>query len=181
MNPRKMNAKRGRGRPKGKASLVRAAKAVRVETALELRVSGFTIDQIAERLGVSHAQAHADVSAALAQAAERTKDKAEELRELGVARCEAIVARLMDQAENPKAAAVILKAEDRRAKLLGLDVPKRLEHSGTVNFGFARDQLAQAIARLAGGSEPSAESEAPPGAGPRDPACDPSRLGPLGT
>lgn len=169
------------GRPKGKANAVKAAKAARTATALELRVAGLTIDQIAERLGVSHAQAHADVSSALAKAAERTKDKAEELRELGVARCEAIVARLMGHADNPKAAAVILKAEDRRAKLLGLDAPKKLEHSTTVDFGFARDQLSQAIARLTGGAEPSAEDSPSSGAGPGDTACDPSRLGPLGT
>lgn len=167
MRPR---GKGTRGPPRGKRrASVRAEKAQRVETALDLRVAGLTVDQIAERLGVSYSTAQQDISAALAKAAESTKEKTAELRELGVARCERIVAELMPQASNPKAAEVILKAEGRRAKLLGLDAPQRIEHSEAVDFGATRDALSQAIAKLppapdssgAGGAAEQSESEGP--------------------
>ena len=170
-----------RGRPKGRRAVVSAAKVQRTETALELRVAGYSFDQIAERLGISYATAYADVSAALAKAAESTKEKTAELRELGVARCERIVAELMPQASSPKAAEVILKAEGRRAKLLGLDAPQRIEHSEAVDFGATRDALAQAIAKLPPAPDSSGAGGAAEQSEPEGPAGGTVRLGDLGS
>ena len=170
-----------RGRPKGKKTVVGAVKSQRTETALELRIAGLSFDQIAERLGVSYTTAYVDVSAALAKSAESTKEKTAELRELGVARCERIVAELMPQASIPKAAEVILKAEGRRAKLLGLDAPQKIEHSGAVDFGATRDALAQAIAKLPPAPDSSGAGIAAEQSESSGPAGSAVRLGDLGS
>src|SRR5689334_7082093 len=76
------------GRPKGKASVTKAAKLQRTATALELRIAGLSEDQIAERLGVAQSTVSEDLATALAERARNARGKADELVQLGVARCE---------------------------------------------------------------------------------------------
>jgi len=109
---------------------VTAAKAKRAETALSLRVSGMSLERIAERLGVDVSTVSRDLAAALKSLAEETKDKTEEFRALTLAQCDEIFAALWPKRSTPAGAEKLVKVLERRAKLLGLDAPKRNEHTG---------------------------------------------------
>ena len=123
--------------------------------AVKLRVRGHSYSQIAEKLGISKAQAHIDVTAALREsAAERGKDL-EESRELELERLDNAIRKVTDILERELGFAVegvkpeelsallgdtselVLKAADRlvklsseRSKLLGLYAPTKQELSG---------------------------------------------------
>lgn len=89
--------------------------------AMELRKAGVSFRLIAEELGYSSASgAHAAVMAAL----EKTRaEPAESLRDLMLARLDEMLVGLWDAAisGDPDAVSSVLRIEERRAKLLGLD------------------------------------------------------------
>jgi len=118
------------GRPRGKASVTGAAKARRAKSALELRIEGLSVEQIAQRLGVAHSTVSLDLSHALGDLAEANKGKSAEFVELEVARCDELIRALWARRKDPSFAEKILKAIDRKAKLLGIDAPKRSELTG---------------------------------------------------
>ena len=120
--------------------------AIDEQRALELRLAGKGFPAIADALGISPSRAYELVEAGLEKARGTTNDTAAKLRDLEVARVEAIIASFWDRAHDPersrrramiggvngveidaydpgqdKAATVLLKAMERRAALLGLD------------------------------------------------------------
>lgn len=124
--------------------------------ALELRKVGFSYRAIGEQLGISHEQAHRDVSNELERLAKLRTDKAEELRELELERLDVILANLMQYflvSPQPQMAMAMLKVTEQRAKLLGLYAPSEIKiddwrsqaiadiKSGRVSF----DALAEAF------------------------------------
>lgn len=131
--------------------------------ALTLRKQGLTYSAIAEKLGVSKGSAVAYVQKALKELAEECREEAEQVRDLeqirldglylksleSLVRAEEIATRLASRSPSKQAdikawsAAeyVILGAvkecrgiQERRAKLLGLDAPEQINHSGTLTW-----------------------------------------------
>jgi hypothetical protein len=100
--------------------------------ALELRIAGVRYRQIGAQLGVNHQTAYRDVQAALGELAALSAKKAEKLRELELERCDKLVLALWPKvkAGDEKAVRAVVAVMDRRAKLLGLDAPTKLEHAG---------------------------------------------------
>lgn len=81
---------------------------------------------LAKALGVSPATVQGDIMAVLKELREKTLVNAEAMRDLGVARCDEIIAALWPERKKPPAALAILKAEERRARLHGLDAPTKI-------------------------------------------------------
>ena len=98
--------------------------------ALELRKAGVPFQAIADQLGYrSSSGAFNAVKAALKAT---LREPADELRELEVARLDAMLLPLWRrvQSGDEKAVDRVLRIMERRARLLGLDAPRRQELSG---------------------------------------------------
>lgn len=135
-----------------------------------LRVKGKTVRQIATELGVSVGTAHSDLAAVMERTRSESDDRAETHRALSLARLdraldtieEALRAQVpAKDPENPdsasadhdmrlKAIAGLLKLEERRAKLLGLDAPTKQEVSGPEGAPIPVDARSSLLDRLAG-------------------------------
>ena len=129
--------------------------------ALDLRVAGAAYTQIAEALGISRTAAYGHVAAALASTAKLTAEDAEKVRAVELQRLDSMLMSLWGHRSDPRTADTILRAMDRRARLLGLDSPDRHEHSGPdgkpleMRVTDARERLmARIAARLAPGVGP---------------------------
>ena len=95
--------------------------------ALELRKAGLTFEEIAAKLGyATHVGAYQAVKSAIRKI---IKEPAEEVRDLEVARLDAMLAGLWVDARKGNVLKVdrVLKIMSRRAELLGLDAPKKYE------------------------------------------------------
>ncbi len=163
--------KRKTGRPKGKPAVVDAAKTKRLQTALDLRVTGMSMEQIAERLGVDVSTVSRDLSAALGTLAAAVKGKALELVQLEVSRCDEIIRSLWPKRSTPTVAEKLVKVIDRKAKLLGLDAAQKHALSDGSDSPTAPDfgpELAAELEKLAKkpqpGGAPRTDSEPDPGA-----------------
>lgn len=115
--------------------------------AWELRLKGKTVRQIAAALSVSVGTAHHDIAAVLDRTKEENDDRAETHRAISLARLDKALSTIEDaltaqvpakDPEHPEAASAdhdlrlkavagLLKLEERRAKLLGLDAPTKVE------------------------------------------------------
>ncbi len=107
--------------------------------ALELRKTGKTYRQIAVRLQCSLSVAHGYVTSALAELRSEVLESARDLREIEIAKLDDLELRLRrrlkpggSDADCAKLATAILKISESRRKLLGLDAPQRIEHSGNL-------------------------------------------------
>lgn len=91
--------------------------------ALELRKAGATYQQIADKLGISHAGAALCVSRAMEALRLDIKETAEQVLELELDRLDSMLLGLWDAARRGNTAAIdrVLKIQDRRARYLGLD------------------------------------------------------------
>lgn len=133
---------------------------VRIEQGLELRRLGFSYAAIAERLEISKTTAHRDILRALRRLADTNKGKTEEWRELEVVKLDALERRLQmilrkhhvvlykgqvvrqkdpetgkpepleDEGPILQAIRELRAVSERRCRLLGLDTPQRVEHTG---------------------------------------------------
>lgn len=99
--------------------------------ALQLRMAGAPYHAIAARLGVSIGQAHADVQTELQRIAAESADVAADVRTLELERLDALLLALWAQAKQGNQGAVdrVLRVMERRAKLLGLDAPTKIDHT----------------------------------------------------
>ena len=115
--------------------------------AWEMRLDGKSYREIGEALGVAHTTAHAYVMAVLERTKKENNESAEHWRQISVARLEkalnvvkdALKAVLIDpetgmpidDTENHelrlKAIDRLIKLEERKAKLLGMDAPSKVE------------------------------------------------------
>lgn len=111
-----------RGKSREKANILE-----RQLLALDLRKSGLTYRAIAAKLGVNHQTAYNDVMAELKRLAELRADSAEELRQLELEKLDKYESSLTHWAEAGSVEAVkaLLKVQERRSKLLGLDAPEK--------------------------------------------------------
>lgn len=121
-----MPARTGHGRGEDAASPRRIEAAERRAKALELRKAGATYDQIANQLGFSNrGNAQRAVQTALK---EITAEPAREVITLEVERLDAMLLGLWPRARKGDLGAIdrVLRIQERRARLLGLDSPARL-------------------------------------------------------
>jgi|SRR6478735_3776035 len=148
-----------------------------------LRVKGKTVRQIATELGVSVGTAHSDLAAVMERTKEENDDRAETHRALSLARLDraldTIEEALLAQAPLPegdgaadgeslrpdhelrlKAIDRLMKIEERRAKLLGLDAPTKVDASVTTVGLDEIDELRKsAEANACSPEEPQKPSE----------------------
>lgn len=102
---------------------------VRTNQALELRMQGFSYQQIADELGYSRQNsAYEAVKRALDALHEDTHEKAAMLRDMSILRLDKLLNVYFPMAMegDPVAAAVVLRVEKARRDLLGLDAPTLL-------------------------------------------------------
>ena len=125
----------------------------RRQKAFQLRRGGASYREIAEALQVSHQTAANDVAAILKQVNARTQDVALEYRTMQLARLDAMLMGVWGKASKGELGAVsmVIKIEERRARLLGLDAPARQEISGPEGgpIEIAPVDYRQSLARLA--------------------------------
>jgi hypothetical protein len=111
-----------------KASQRRVKAAKRRTEALELRLAGYTYAQIGERLGCSLQRAHRIVTQEFERLTKERTDAAQALVSQELERLERLHRAHWDKAlaGDMEATDRIIKLMNRRAKLLGLDVPTTL-------------------------------------------------------
>lgn len=114
--------------------------------ALELRKLGLTYQQIADQLGYAGNQgAYKAIQAALRKT---IQEPADELRQVECLRLDLLLKENLrgllteDVYKRARATEVCLGIMDRRAKLLGLDAPKKVEDTHTHTITFLAQQLA---------------------------------------
>ena len=109
-----------------------AARRVR---ALSLRQAGASFRDIGNQLSVSRQQAYRDVDQALTELAQYQRQKAEKLRALELARLDRLLLGVWPRAQGGDLGAVdrAVKIVERIDRLLGLDAPSQVEHSGYVD------------------------------------------------
>lgn len=116
--------------------------ATRKIEALNLRIAGYRFQDIADQMGISISTAYSYVKASLEEVAEERKNLAHNLRDLELARLDAMTARLWSRMievkkkrpdEDKHILQVQLQIIDRihklsvrRSRLLGLDAPTRV-------------------------------------------------------
>lgn len=144
----------------GTPEAVQADVAARRTKAVKMRLEGKTWQEIADALGLpNRGAAYNDVSRALAQAREELAQSAEDFREMELQRLDALTAKVHEVLERqhvvvtpggkivydgdvklvddgPTLAAIdrLVKIGESRRKLLGLDSPAKVEHSGQVLY-----------------------------------------------
>jgi len=119
---------------------------------VRLRRAGLTLDEIAIRVGYS---SPASVHYALKRINERiSREDVEEIRNLESERLDLLQAANWDNAMqgDVPAGALVLRVMERRAKLLGLDMPIRVQQEVTVwnGDGDLDGEIQSLIQRLAG-------------------------------
>lgn len=105
-----------------------AETADRKAKAFDLRLSGLSYREIGRELGVSHVTAGDYVRQTIEERKSYVALKADELRDIEVARLDVQLVALWPKRDEPATAAVLLRLAERRAKFLGLDAPTKLEH-----------------------------------------------------
>lgn len=116
--------------------------------ALELKLKGYSLDEIGKRLGITHAGARALIVTALSRWNEGIQQLADRYRLTELERLEKLHEKWWPHAlgeggwgpPDVKAAEVVLKIMDRRARLLGLDAPMKVE----ADLDFGLDKIIEA-------------------------------------
>lgn len=138
--------------PKRRSSSPRrdARSAVRRKTALALRVEGCTLAQIGAKLGITKQSVHKQLEIELSEVAAERKDLAEHQLAFELEQIDLVIRGMAPKTAqgDAKAGATLLRAMERRAKLLGLDAPDKHEHLVDVRK-LSDAELDSEIARLA--------------------------------
>ena len=108
--------------------------------ALDLRLAGASYRQIAQQLGVDVALAYRDVAKMIAEYA---SEPAGQVRKAEVARLDKLMLAHWSEAikGDYKATQMVLQIMDRRARLLGLDAPQRIDITGWIREMAQREGL----------------------------------------
>jgi hypothetical protein len=118
--------------------------------ALEMRIEGRSFKEISDELGLAYGKVYNLVSAGIAHLQESCFEKVDEIRQLELMRLDDMMLSHWPNRSLPRHADVILKIQERRAKLVGLDVPqtdisdaatalREFVTSARENVGFAAD------------------------------------------
>jgi len=126
--------KRGKPWAKQKKTATTILAAQRKARALELRMQGRTFNQIAADLKITDGRVSQILSEALRELSEQRLESAESYRDLELAKLDALESRtnaLFDAADSQAAVlsviGTLLKIHERRAKLLALDAPTKVQ------------------------------------------------------
>jgi hypothetical protein len=119
------------------ARMNKAQKTERIQRAFELRKAGKTLRQIGEMLGYSHEMARKDIQGVITSLQQDSKDVAQELMILELARLDDMQFSVWPEARkgDRKSIETVLKIMERRAKILGLDIQR------TVNVTLTKSEL----------------------------------------
>ena len=123
----------------------------KAQRALDLRLAGKSFDAIAKALGyASRSGAFMAVDELIKARVADATEGADELRRLELERLDVMAAGLWPSASkgNPAAVDRMLKIQERRAKLLGLDAPAKQEVSGPDGGAIQIDAREQLMGRL---------------------------------
>lgn len=132
---------------------------------LRLRRMGYSYREIGERVGINDTYASTLVKEEVKSIEKRTRESADMIRAIEVERLDAMLVGLWPAATNGDVRSVdaALKLSERRAKLLGLEVPVEKEPESTLLNAFAsRIERAYAHVQVEIGAPtppPSIESE----------------------
>jgi hypothetical protein len=135
------------------------AASIRRAQALKLRIAGYSFTDIGRALHVSNKTAYYDVHRELAALDGPKAKMAERVLGLSLDRLDKAIVGLQVRVEagEPNAVFALVKVEERRAKLLGLDAPTKVAPTspdGGVEYGSdGRAALAAAIAKALGDAE----------------------------
>jgi uncharacterized protein YegP (UPF0339 family) len=152
----------------------RISAAQRQAQALQLRVSGATLEAIAKALGYSH---HSGAQKAVQSALKKMlQEPAEELRKLESLRLDTATLAISQQVRAGNFGAVDrwVRLSERRSKLLGLDkpikiAPTNIEGTESYDAGLTADQLFEKLmANFNGAGEVGLPEEAGRGEAPED-------------
>lgn len=112
-----------------KNSRQRCAGAVSEEQAVRYRIAGMSYAQIGKEMGCTKQNAHRAVTKALGDIRKRVGESAEVLRDIELKRLDALWMAMWGIAQkgNPRAADTMIRIMKRRAAMLGLDAPKKVE------------------------------------------------------
>lgn len=115
-----------------KTSAATARKIKHQEQALDLRRAGHSYAAIGRKIGLSKSRAHELVQVGLESARAQISASADDLRSEEIARLDGMLKTLYPKAAKGDVAAIdrVLKIGERRAKLLGLEAPVRIETTG---------------------------------------------------
>jgi hypothetical protein len=131
--------------PKCKTNKAFVRAAVNRRQAVELRIAGHSLDEIGDTLGVTKQRAHQYLLEVYKENAELCHEKAEECLQLDLNRVDAIIAALFPKRADPNVANAIAAQMTRRARLLGLDAPEKVEtkSQGTLTVEIRRYTLGE--------------------------------------
>jgi len=106
--------------------------AARRVTIFDLRRGGASLRMIAQRVGVSHETVAKDLAAVLKELNKASLSSADELREMELARLDMAALAIQKSVSAGHLGAIDrwLRIMERRAKLLGLDKPTKIEGAG---------------------------------------------------
>jgi hypothetical protein len=101
--------------------------------ALELRKAGLSYPQIGKALGVSQVAAYKIVMRVLQRYEANIQEETEDLREIELQRLDRMLNAIEPKIRRGdlKAIAVAVRISERRSRLLGLDLPQKMEHTST--------------------------------------------------
>jgi DNA-binding CsgD family transcriptional regulator len=122
----------------------------RREKAAELRLAGHSIREIARALDVGIATIHSDIEAVLERTRDASGDAIEKDRRLSLARIDVAIKGLWESVKtgNHDSVRELVRLEQRRAKLLGLDAADKHEVSGPGGSSIPLDVTAKASLAL---------------------------------
>jgi hypothetical protein len=138
---------------KSKAGRERLTAAERKAKAVEMRKLGFTYQKIGDELGVTLSAAHKMVTTALQELNEKAAEGAAEVRRLELERLDEWQVRIAKEAQSGNTLGAIdrgLRIQARRAKLLGLDAPVRME------FGKLQNDFTRVLVSAMNAGDPDA-------------------------
>lgn len=121
----------GAGLDRTASGAARARTAARRQRALELRIEGKTVRQIAAELGVSKTQIGKDLQRELAALDQANQASAAELRALELERLDTLDAKVrvgLEAETDPRLVREAIRVSEQRSKLLGLYAPTKVEH-----------------------------------------------------
>lgn len=115
---------------------------------LDLRVQGYSLRAIGEKLGMHHSTVAEAIAAELDAL---TREPAEQLRTVELERMDAMLVALWPKVAGGDANTIdtALRVMQRRAKLLGLDAPSKQEHTGKDGAElFGKDTRTMSLAEM---------------------------------
>lgn len=126
-----------------KNSRQRVSGAVMEEKCLRLRIAGMSYSQIGKEVGCCKQNAHRAVTKALAETRKRVGESAEQLRDIELKRLDALWMAMWSKAQtgDARAADTMIRVMKRRASMLGLDAPKKVEGDITGALEVVAPQL----------------------------------------